>query len=258
MESLSVECIVRNAVRLSKIKKPALIGVSGCQGSGKTFATRRAAEILNQQGLATIAISIDDFYLSHSEQKQLAAKGNPLLRNRGLPGTHDLAALRHVLSQLKTQDQIEIPQYDKSMFNGEGDRIAPITVPRPEVVLLEGWFVGFRSWGDQLAAHVRGAQASKYSFKDLQQVDEYLKQYEPIWDNLDALIFLKANSLENVYAWRLQQEHALKMLKGAGMSDDAVKAFVDGYMPAYEVYLNTVRATETIELSLDRRMTQIT
>ena len=29
--------------------------------------------------------------------------------------------------------------------------------------------------------------------------------------------------------------------KGSGMSDDQVKAFIDGYMPSYELYLDALR-----------------
>ena len=30
-------------------------------------------------------------------------------------------------------------------------------------------------------------------------------------------------------------------VKGSGMSDDQVKAFIDGYMPSYEIYLDNLR-----------------
>ena len=52
---------------------------------------------------------------------------------------------------------------------------------------------------------------------------------------------IRDRDLRNVYRWRLQQEHAMWKVKGAGMSDDAVRAFVRGYMPAYELYLEGLR-----------------
>ena len=44
---------------------------------------------------------------------------------------------------------------------------------------------------------------------------------------LDALVHIDAENIDYVYDWRLQQEHELKMKKGSGMNDDAVRRFVD-------------------------------
>jgi hypothetical protein len=44
---------------------------------------------------------------------------------------------------------------------------------------------------------------------------------------LDALIHLDAEELDYVYEWRLEQEHELIKEKGTGMSDEAVRRFVD-------------------------------
>lgn len=39
----------------------------------------------------------------------------------------------------------------------------------------------------------------------------------------------------------MDQEHALKKVKGTGMTDDMVVQFVQGYMPAYELYLEKLQ-----------------
>jgi D-glycerate 3-kinase len=44
-----------------------------------------------------------------------------------------------------------------------------------------------------------------------------------------------------VYEWREQQEAALRHEKGVGMSPEEVKRFVDGYFPAYELFVEGVR-----------------
>jgi pantothenate kinase-related protein Tda10 len=44
---------------------------------------------------------------------------------------------------------------------------------------------------------------------------------------LDALVHIDAEDIDYVYDWRLQQEHELKVKKGSGMSNDAVRRFVD-------------------------------
>ena len=100
--------------------------------------------------LPTVALSLDDIYLSHTAQKALAERfsENPLLQHRGQPSTHDLALGQSVLHALKSGLQIRIPRYDKSAFSGEGDRVEEIQwdlSPKDvKVVIFEGWCVGFR------------------------------------------------------------------------------------------------------------------
>jgi len=54
-------------------------------------------------------------------------------------------------------------------------------------------------------------------------------------------VHIDAEDINYVYDWRLQQEHELKAKKGSGMSDDAVRRFVDAYMPGYELYIEALR-----------------
>lgn len=53
-----------------------------------------------------------------------------------------------------------------------------------------------------------------------------------------------AKELDYVYEWRIQQEHDLIKQKGTGMSDEQVRAFVDGCTSSSLLYeqsvLNTV------------------
>ena len=44
----------------------------------------------------------------------------------------------------------------------------------------------------------------------------------------DAFIQLDVEDTMYVYAWRLEQEAALREAKGMGMTDEQVEAFVDG------------------------------
>lgn len=54
-------------------------------------------------------------------------------------------------------------------------------------------------------------------------------------------IHIDTSDLRNVYAWRAEQEHRLIEERGQGMSDEAVRQFIDGYMPSYEIYLDELR-----------------
>ena len=151
-----------------------------------------------------------------------------------------------------------VPQYDKSAYSGLGDRApeSSWTVvnnnqpPRPnpiQVVLLEGWCVGFRPLPP---AEVEAKWSSpnsitlhNHKLAHLQFINEQLRNYDPVWDLLDAFIHIDAEDTHYVYDWRLQQEAGLRREKGVanGMTDEQVIKFVDAYYPAYELYLDGVR-----------------
>ena len=103
--------------------------------------------------LRTVVLSIDDFYLKHADQVALASKhkSNPLVQHRGQPSTHDIPLGILVFDAFKANRQVKLPQYDKSRFNGQGDRVdesqwEEVNSEGQEsiaVVLFEGWCVGF-------------------------------------------------------------------------------------------------------------------
>lgn len=78
--------------------------------------------------------------------------------------------------------------------------------------------------------------------EDVEFVNECLKEYDVLTDQLDALIHLDAADPLFVYGWRLEQETKLRVAKGAAMTDEQVKQFVDGYYPAYELFVYCLRA----------------
>ena len=82
---------------------------------------------------------------------------NPLVQHRGQPSTHDVELGQKILQSLKSNQRTEIPIYDKSAFNGEGDRVKGncrtilADERRADLVILEGWCVGFRAVHDGLS-----------------------------------------------------------------------------------------------------------
>ncbi|QSZ33774.1 hypothetical protein DSL72_005345 [Monilinia vaccinii-corymbosi] len=246
--------------------RPFIIGINGIQGAGKTTLVNTLREILTRDhGLETLVLSVDDLYLTRADQEKLAREneGNMLVRFRGVPGTHDIGLAQNLLtSLLRTPPQATlIPSYDKSLHGGLGDRLPPqyqrtVNDTRQnqraiQVILLEGWCVGFRALPPRTIAHAHQASCDLHptytTLRDhprssLLFVNEKLREYDVITDALDIFIHLDARDTHYVYEWRTQQEQELRREKGAGMTDDQVKLFVDGYYPAYELYLDGVRA----------------
>jgi D-glycerate 3-kinase len=142
-----------------KRRRPYLLALTGLQGSGKTTWTTDIVRTLNEQhNLRTIYVSLDDFYLDHDGLLRVREENpsNKLLRVRGQPGTHDVALARQFFNNLFSEDdaarEVLIPEFDKSRFNGEGDRVPEEHWKKvrvsPEsamdVIVLEGWCVGFQ------------------------------------------------------------------------------------------------------------------
>lgn len=87
---------------------------------------------------------------------------NPLLQVRGQAGTHDIKLARQTLDHLKSAtselSEVGLVRYDKSSHEGRGDR-APDTKwqqvkGKVDVVLFEGWMLGFKPLTDQAAEKV--------------------------------------------------------------------------------------------------------
>ena len=63
-------------------------------------------------------MSLDDFYYSSEKRKGLAQEIHPLLATRGVPGTHDVVELNHVLTLLKKKKTgFSIQKFNKATDN---------------------------------------------------------------------------------------------------------------------------------------------
>ncbi|KAJ4483490.1 P-loop containing nucleoside triphosphate hydrolase protein [Lentinula aciculospora] len=248
--------------QLSKVTtRPLFVALQGPQGSGKSFLTDLVRSHLSAPpySLNVIVLSIDDLYLTHEGLLSLAHQhpDNPLWRGRGQPGTHDVELGLNVLKSLKEGKKgIELPRFDKSLFNGEGDRLpldgtGTIVNPPVDVFIMEGWFMGFYPVSSQeLQTRWEGIWAQECRLlnlddavigtkDDITAVNEALKGYVEMWEYFDSFVKVASSpiygsSFSMIYKWRLEQEHHMKAHnRGKGMTDEAVKLFVDRYIPGY-------------------------
>ncbi|WVF69662.1 hypothetical protein IAT40_004441 [Kwoniella sp. CBS 6097] len=240
---------------------PLVVGVQGPQGAGKSYLTNLLpAHLAERHSLRLATLSLDDFYLTHSDLSKLGASrpDNPLLQGRGPAGTHDLPLLRQSLDGLRdinattnVAEVVELPTYDKSLVSGQGDRTqATVTVKGPiDVVIFEGWMNGFASMTDQeleeryssgklQISEDKGATFRQYTLGTLGEINRSLREYEKhIWSHIDCFVQIQPLQLDYVWTWRLQQEHHMKSQNGGiGMTDEEVRAFIQRYMPSYELF----------------------
>ncbi|CAD8087950.1 unnamed protein product [Paramecium sonneborni] len=205
---------------------PLLIGLQGMQGVGKTTIGTQMKKQLSQLNIQFDSISIDDFYLSYVDRQNLDKKK---YKYRGPPGTHDYQMIINCLKSFKQGNSFEVPIFDKSLHQGQGDRVGFKKI-QCQVLLFEGWFVGYKS-----------KQLEEFKQKDCDKIqlngkqynedlelfmNEQLKLYEPIWEEFDLLIQLKPNPYELSLKWRLEAEKEMRQKSGNGMSDEQIVDFV--------------------------------
>ena len=217
--------------------RPLRIGVCGAQGSGKTTLAALLPRLLAKWGLRTASLSVDDFYLSRARRQELAETLHPLLSTRGVSGTHDLDLLVSALDELTRAgdgDSVSLPVFDKSV----DDRIEAVawTGGRPDLILLEGWFVGLGPQApEELEQPVNALEAEEDPDGVWRRfVNDQLAEYhERVFARLDRLIFLCAPDFDSVYRWRGLQEAKLRESAGAAgsaiMNEAQLRRFIEHY-----------------------------
>jgi D-glycerate 3-kinase len=219
--------------------RPLIVGLSAPQGAGKTTLTRELTRRAVLDGLHATSISIDDFYLTRSEQVALAQRfpDNPYLQQRGYPGTHDIALGTRTLAALEAigaNGRVALPAYDKTRWHGAGDRRPEqdwTVVEGPlDLVLFEGWMLGF-------------TPIAPDSIDDphLRLINERLSGYAPWLYLVDAFVWLEPADPEFVIEWRAEAERRSREEGHPGMSEEAVRDFAGRFLPAYRTYLPHLR-----------------
>jgi D-glycerate 3-kinase len=235
----------------------------GAQGSGKsTLATRLAAD-LRAGGLRVASLSIDDLYLTHAEREVLGRDVHPLLRTRGVPGTHDEALGLALFDELERGRPALLPRFDKAA----DDRI-PVKHWQPapestEVLIFEGWCVGARPEPDEaLADPVNSLEREEDAHGIWRRFvnDRLAGAYQQLFGRIDLLVLLAAPSFDVVQAWRVEQEHELRATTAEKanrvMSDSEIVRFIQHYERLTRHILKEMpgRADLVLRLNEDRSL----
>ncbi len=238
---------------------PLVVGLCGAQGSGKsTLAAELAARIAH-----TAVLSLDDLYLARAARIQLACDVHPLLRTRGVPGTHDVGLGLRVLDALDRGLDAPLPRFDKASDDRVPREHWRIARGDTQVLLLEGWCVGARPQTDAaLSEPVNALERDEDADGRWRRyVNTALAgDYQRLFARLDQLVLLAAPSFSVVRDWRTQQEHALRAVAGTtaiGVMDDAeLVRFIAHYERLTRHVLEEMpgRADLTIRLDEARRL----
>ena len=215
-----------------------ILGFSGGQGSGKTTVTGILKIILKKFFKRRIHVSsIDDFYKTLVDRNKISNKIHPLLKTRGVPGTHDINLVKNFFNIIRKKKfkKIKLPKFEKAMDNRLGKKYWFNIKQKPEIIILEGWCVGARPQPNSLIKRPINI-LEKYEDKDLkwrQYVNEKIKkEYKKLFVMIDHLIFMKIPNFKVVFKWRLLQEKKLKKnsySKKKIMSYNEIKRFIMFY-----------------------------
>ncbi|HZW60333.1 MAG TPA: kinase [Woeseiaceae bacterium] len=243
---------------------PCLVGINGAQGTGKTTLAAFLALVLGECGRETAVLSLDDFYLTAAARAQRAARVHPLLRTRGVPGTHDLALLTSTLERLATYRAgaapVCLPRFDKALDDRAPAAAWPAIRKRPQLILLEGWCVGSRpQTAAQLATPVNALEREQDADGAFRRYvnDQLAGPYAALFARLGRLVVLAAPGFDAVLRWRLEQEGKLRQrARGDApgvMSPAQVARFIEYYERITRENLRTLGGIADVVLELDEQ-----
>jgi pantothenate kinase len=105
-----------------------LTALAGPPGAGKSTL---AAELVAALGQGAKAVPMDGF---HYDDAVLIARG--ARARKGAPDTFDVAGFRHLLTRLRTEDEVAIPLFDRDLEISRAG--ADIVGPQDRILIVEG------------------------------------------------------------------------------------------------------------------------
>lgn len=204
------------------------LGIAGGQGSGKsTFSELLLSAVQHIADKKGVVLSLDDFYLTHEERKNLAVSIHPLLATRGVPGTHDIDLMEHVVNGIRDGESVQVPVFNKAEDDRNGFR--EIDGGEIDFVILEGWCWGAKPTNKRdLFDPINVLEADEDAACVWRNyVNEQLGIYQRVFDT-NLAIFLAVPGIDAVLKWRWLQEQGLPD-GSRKMSKSNVERFIQYY-----------------------------
>ena len=207
----------RVAQHRQKNGRPVVVGINGAQGSGKsTLAAFLKLKLEEHHGLPTALMSLDDLYLSKHQRQRLAQTVHPLLKTRGVPGTHDVSLGVETICQLTTASasaKTLIPRFDKTTDDPCPKEQWVSFQGKAEVVILEGWCVSARPQHQTALQHpvnvLERDEDNEGVWRNYVN-QQLITDYPALFNLIDLKVLLKVPCFERVLAWRTLQESKLR------------------------------------------------
>lgn len=237
--------LLDDIVLRAKQTRPLVVGINGTQGSGKTtLADYLVTQLTHEHGLKALSVSLDDFYFSQSKRQQLAQSVHPLLKTRGVPGTHDLELAIKTFNKLQAKEPVAISAFDKTQDNPFAQTQWHYVDEPVDVIVLEGWCLGVKpQLNSQLLEPINELEQQQDSDGTWRSyVNEKLHAYQALFALIDVWAMFKAPSFECVYNWRLEQEKKLVAYNQSNkiMDAAAIKEFIQYFQRLTEHALTTL------------------
>ena len=218
-----------------------MLGINGAQGTGKsTLADFLCLATESMFEWRVAVLSIDDFYRTREERQALCQAVHPLLRTRGVPGTHDTDMLARYLGRLRQLNEdecIALPRFDKAADDRADESRWPVVRGPIDLVILEGWCVGSVAQpNSELRLPINSLERKEDPDGAWRSyVNDQLKaNYKQIFDQLDYLIFMRAPSFDAILRWRVEQEEKLADVSPKGSSGLMSREQIERFLQFYE------------------------
>ena len=236
------------------LQRPFIQGILGGQGTGKTTTCAVLSLILSKLGYSTLSLSIDDLYKTYHQRLELQ-KQDPRLIWRGPPGTHDVDIALNLFDKIRRYESpYEVPRFDKSLHGGAGDRTIPEILENIDIVLFEGWFVGFRPINPELLENPPHPIITDEDKTFARDMNRKLSDYLLLWERLDSLIVLYPVDYRLSVEWRKQAEQQMIEDGKSGMSDSEIEQFVNYFWRSLhpELFITPlVKSRELVDLVIE-------
>ena len=247
-----------------KREKPLVTGINGAQGSGKSTLTAALAIILEHcHGFKVATLSIDDLYLTRYERLKLAEEKHPLLKTRGVPGTHDVRLGIDTIHRLiSASGDVLVPRFDKYTDDRMPEPLWSKYQAPVDMVLFEGWCLATPPQSQlELIQPVNELERMEDDERHWREFvnDSLAGGYQQLFDLVDALVFVKAPGFNSVLQWRSAQEHkTFKAHEEEGMNIQQLTHFVQHYERLTRVSLERLPglADVVLELNGDQQITR--